>query len=302
MRLSTGFMFACALLSGVIALFAPLEVPRAEIAVPPLRARVTDLTGTLSAEQVAALEQKLQAFEARKGSQIAVLIVPTTDDEDIAGFGIRVAEAWKLGRKGVDDGAILIVAKDDHRMRIETGYGLEGVMPDAIAGRIVRDTIGPHFKQGDYYGGIDAGVDQMLRIVDGEPLPEPDRNWSPPPGGMEWLTTVLVLIVIGGTILRRIFGRTFGALATGGVSGLIAYVLTHVLPVAAGVAVLGFFLAMLFGGFGGPSGWSSRGRSGWGSGWGGGWGGGGFGGGMGGGGGFSGGGGGFGGGGASGSW
>src|SRR5262245_20214604 len=113
MRLSTGVMFACALLASAIGLFAPLEAPRAEIAVPPLRARVTDLTGTLSADQVATLEQKLQAFEARKGSQIAVLIVPTTDDEDIAGFGIRVAEAWKLGRKGVDDGAILIVAKDD---------------------------------------------------------------------------------------------------------------------------------------------------------------------------------------------
>jgi uncharacterized protein len=302
MRLNAGFAFACALLCGAIGLVAPLRALYAQVQVPPLQGRITDLTHSLSAEQAAALEQKLQAFEAKKGSQIAVLIVPTTEPEDIAAFGIRVAEAWKLGRKGVDDGAILIVAKDDHRMRIEVGYGLEGVMPDAIARRIVANTIAPHFKQGDYYGGIDAGVDQMIRIVDGEPLPEPDRSWSPPPGGMEWLTTALVLIIIGGTILRRMFGRTFGALATGGVSGFIAYVITHVIPIAAGVAAIGFFLAMLFGGFGGPSGWSSRGRGGRGSAWGGGWGGGGFGGGMGGGGGFSGGGGGFGGGGASGSW
>ena len=302
MRLTAGFTIACALLGGALALVAPLHAPYAQVAVPALHGRVTDLTHTLSADQVAALEQKLQAFEARKGSQIAVLIVPTTEPEDIAAFGIRVAEAWKLGRKGVDDGAILIVAKDQHRMRIEVGYGLEGVMPDAIARRIVAETIAPHFKQGDYYGGIDAGVDRITRLIDGEPLPEPDRNWSPPPGGTEWLTTALVLTIIGGTILRRIFGRTVGALATGGISGFIAYVITHVIPIAAGVAAVGFFLAMLFGGFGGPSGWSSRGRGGMGSSWGGGWGGGGFGGGMGGGGGFSGGGGGFGGGGASGSW
>ena len=171
MRLNAGFAFACALLCGGIGLVAPLRALYAQVQVPPLQGRITDLTHTLSAEQAATLEQKLQAFEAKKGSQIAVLIVPTTEPEDIAAFGIRVAEAWKLGRKGVDDGAILIVAKDDHRMRIEVGYGLEGVMPDAIARRIVANTMAPHFKQGDYYGGIDAGVDQMIRIIDGEPLP-----------------------------------------------------------------------------------------------------------------------------------
>ena len=270
--------------------------------VPALHGRVTDLTHTLSADQAAALEQKLQAFEARKGSQIAVLIVPTTEPEDIAAFGIRVAEAWKLGRKGVDDGAILIVAKDQHRMRIEVGYGLEGVMPDAIARRIVAKRSRRTSSRAITTAASMRAWIGSTRLIDGEPLPEPDRNWSPPPGGTEWLTTALVLTIIGGTILRRIFGRTVGALATGGISGFIAYVITHVIPIAAGVAAVGFFLAMLFGGFGGPSGWSSRGRGGMGSSWGGGWGGGGFGGGMGGGGGFSGGGGGFGGGGASGSW
>jgi uncharacterized protein len=273
----------------------------AQVAVPPLSARVTDLTGTLTSEQSAALEEKLRAFEARKGSQLAVLIVPTTEPEDIAGFGIRVAEAWKLGRQGIDDGAILIVAKNDRRLRIEVGYGLEGAMPDAIAKRIVADTITPYFKQGDFYGGIDAGLDQMIRVVDGEPLPEPDRKWSPPPGGMDWIAVILVLIVIGGGVLRVLLGRVGGALATGGITGTIVYFLTHVLPIAGVAGLVGFVLALIFAGFGGPRGWVSRGRRGGFSGWsGGGIGGGGFGGG---GGGFSGGGGGgFGGGGASGSW
>jgi uncharacterized protein len=272
----------------------------AQVAVPPLSARVTDLTGTLTSEQSAALEEKLRAFEARKGSQLAVLIVPTTEPEDIAGFGIRVAEAWKLGRKGVDDGAILIVAKNDRRLRIEVGYGLEGAMPDAIARRIIADTITPYFKQGDFYGGIDAGLDQMIKVVDGEPLPEPDRNWSPPPGIGDWFLVALILIVIGGGVLRVLFGRMGGALATGAFAGGFAYLLTRILVIAGFIGVAGFILALLFGGFGGPRGWVSRGRRGGFSGWStGGFGGGGFGGG---GGGFSGGGGGFGGGGASGSW
>ena len=138
---------------------------------PPLTARVTDLTGTLSGGAVARIEAKLADLEAKKGSQIAVLIVPTTQPEEIEQFGIRVEEAWKLGRKGVDDGAILIVAKNDRRVRIEVGYGLEGALPDAIANRIITETITPHFKQGDYDGGVEAGVDQMISVVNGEPLP-----------------------------------------------------------------------------------------------------------------------------------
>ena len=127
---------------------------------PPLTARVIDLTGTLSGEAVTRIEAKLAALEARKGSQIAVLIVPSTQPEEIEQFGIRVEDAWKLGRKGVDDGAYLIVAKNDRRVRIEVGYGLEGALSDAIANRIVDETITPHFKQGDFDGGIEAGVDQ----------------------------------------------------------------------------------------------------------------------------------------------
>ena len=150
---------------------------------PQLEARVTDLTGTLTAAQQSSLEEKLKAFEERKGAQIAVLILPTTEPEDIAQFGVRLMETWKLGRKGVDDGAVLIVAKEDRELRIEVQYGLEGVLTDATSSRIINETIVPLFKQGDFYGGINAGLDQMLRVVDGEPLPEPDQAWKDAPAG-----------------------------------------------------------------------------------------------------------------------
>ncbi len=265
---------------------------RADVAVPTLTARVTDLTGTLSGQAVTRLEAKLAAFEAKKGSQIAVLMVPTTLPEDIEQYGIRVAEAWKLGRKGVDDGAILLVAKNDRRVRIEVGYGLEGALPDVIANRIITETITPHFKQGDYDGGVEAGVDQMIAVVDGEPLPAPDRKWERNNGLGNLLPLLLVVVFVASGVLRALFGRLFGSLATGGLAGTIAFVLSHLLPIGLGAGALGFLFALLLGS---TRGWSTGG--GWGGGLGG------FGGsGGGGGGGFSGGGGGFGGGGASGSW
>jgi uncharacterized membrane protein YgcG len=144
-----------------------------EVAVPRLAARVTDQTGTLDATQRAALESKLAAFEAKKGSQIAVLIVPTTRPETIEQYSIRVVDQWKLGRKGIDDGALLLVAKDDRRLRIEVGRGLEGVIPDAVANRIVNEDITPRFKEGNFYAGITAGVERMIRVTEGEPLPAP---------------------------------------------------------------------------------------------------------------------------------
>jgi uncharacterized protein len=265
---------------------------RADVAVPPLTARVTDLTGTLSGQAVTRLEAKLGAFEAKKGSQIAVLMVPTTQPEEIEQYGIRVADAWKLGRKGVDDGAILLVAKNDRRVRIEVGYGLEGALPDAIANRIITETITPHFKQGDYDGGVEAGVDQMIAVVDGEPLPAPDRKWERNNGLGNVLPLLLVVVFVASGVLRALFGRLVGSLATGGLAGTIAFVLSHVLPIGLGAGALGFLFALLLGS---TRGWSTGG--GWGGGFGG------IGGsGGGGGGGFSGGGGGFGGGGASGSW
>jgi uncharacterized protein len=270
----------------------------AQVAVPPLTARVTDLTGTLSGGAVNRIESKLADLEAKKGSQIAVLIVPTTAPEEIEQFSIRVEDAWKLGRKGVDDGAYLIVAKNDRRVRIEVGYGLEGAMPDAIANRIVDETITPHFKTGDFDGGVEAGVNQMIAVVSGEPLPPPDQKWEHHGGLGNMLPLLLVVVFVVSGVLRAMFGRLFGSLATGGIAGGLAWLLSHLLPIGLGAGVVAFMFAMLVGGT--SRGWSA-GR-GWGGGFGGGLGGGFGGGGFGGGGGFSGGGGGGGGGGASGSW
>ena len=147
----------------------------AQIPVPPLTERVTDQAALLTAEQQASLEQKLQAFEARKGSQLAVLIVPTTAPETIEQYALRVVEQWKLGRKSVDDGALMLIATTDRTLRIEVGYGLEGALNDATSKRIISETMTPHFKAGDFYTGITAGVDQIIRVIDGEPLPEPGR-------------------------------------------------------------------------------------------------------------------------------
>jgi uncharacterized protein len=289
------------LLAGVA--LAGLVHAQALVPVPPV-ARVTDQTGTLRPDQVAALEAKLAALEQRKGSQIAVLIVPTTQPEDIAQFGIRVAEAWKLGRKGVDDGAILIVALNDRRMRVEVGYGLEGAITDLSANRILDEFLRPYFRAGDIHGGIDAAVDRLIGLVDGEPLPEPQRDeWDGRQGNLgAMLFPLLILGLIAGPILRRILGRPLGAAATGGIAGFVAWALVGILGVAAFAAIITFFFTLV-GGLGGAGGgrWSS-GRRGGGGHWGGGGFGGGFGGGGFGGGGFGGGGGGFGGGGASGSW
>jgi uncharacterized protein len=273
--------------------FAP---GHADVAVPPLTARVTDLTGTLSGGAVARIEAKLAAFEAKKGSQIAVLVVPTTAPEEIEQFSIRVEDAWKLGRKGVDDGVYLIVAKNDRRVRIEVAYGLEGALPDAVANRIIAETITPHFKLGDYDGGVEAGINQIISVVNGEPLPQPDKKWERHSGLGNILPLLLIVVLVGGGVLRALFGRLFGSVATGGLAGGIVWLLSHVLPIGIGAGIVAFLFAMLAGGSRG--GWTSGG------GFGGGLGGfgGGFGGGGGGGGGFSGGGGGGGGGGASGSW
>jgi len=273
-------------------------------AIPKLSARVTDLTGTLTAEQQNALEQRLAAFEAAKGSQIAVLIVPTTQPEAIEQYSIRVVEQWKLGRgtvngKRVDDGALLIIAKDDHRVRIEVGYGLEGVLTDAMSNRIISETIAPAFREGNYYGGIDGGLDQMMKLIDGEPLPPPEHEWQ---GGRHGtgpglFPTLLFAVLIGSVVLRGIFGRTLGSAFTGVGAGFLVYLAGYALALAGLAAVAAFLITLLMGFARSGSGWSSAGR-GLGGGWGG------LGGGLGGGfgGGFSGGGGGFGGGGASGGW
>lgn len=286
---------------GLVLMFALLgPVPAAaEMPVPPLAARVTDLTDTLTPEQRTALEQNLAQFEARKGSQIAVLIVPSTRPEAIEQYGIRVVDQWKLGREGVDDGVLLLVAKEDRELRIEVGYGLEGVLPDAIAKRIIAETIVPRFQAGDFHGGILAGVLQIQKVVEGEPLPPPTRRSAPAGRGLQdILPMALIATLVLGGLLRRLFGRLLGATMVGGLIGLLFWVMLASVLGAVAAAVIAFLFTLAGGGFGGPGGYYA-GRSGRG-GFGGGFGGGGFGGGLGGG--FGGGGGGFGGGGASGRW
>jgi uncharacterized protein len=265
----------------------------ADVAVPPLTARVTDLTATLSADQTAALEAKLAAFEKRKGSQIAVLLVPTTQPETVEQYGIRVADQWKLGRRGVDDGVLLLIAKGDRKLRIEVGRGLEGVLPDAYGKRIISDDIAPAFKRGDFNGGINAGVDRIIKLVDGEPLPAPNpvsRGASAQFDAGSALVWGGMLVLFAGGILRRIFGRFFGSAITGGVAGGAATLLGAGAMGGAFMGAIVFVISLiglsfLGGGGGRGGGWSSGG--GWSGGGGGSWGGGG---------------GGFGGGGASGNW
>ena len=266
----------------------------AQVAVPELSRRVTDLTNTLSAGQVAALESKLAAFESEKGSQIAVLIVPTTQPEDIAQFGIRVAVQWKIGRKKTGDGVILIVAKADRRTRIEVGYALEGPIPDVVAKRIADDFIAPYFKTGDFYTGIEVGIQQLMRLIEGEALPSPKTTGADLEG--DAFIFLIVGGVFGGLLLTTLMSQTAAAsiAALGSATvGAIWFGFSFVLLVIA-LFVFGG-VALLLGGGGG---WSSGGGSGGGGSWRGGSGG------LGGGGGgsWSGGGGGFGGGGASGSW
>jgi uncharacterized protein len=284
--------------AGLLLLFAALA--SADVAVPPYSARIIDLTGTLSGGAVARIEAKLTDLESQKGTQIAVLVVPTTQPEEIEQYGIRVAEAWKAGRKNVDDGAILLVAKDDRRVRIEVGRGLEGALPDAIANRIIDESITPRFKSGDFDGGIEAGVDKMIAVIDGEPLPPPDRKWEHSGGLSNALPLLLVVVFVASGVLRAMFGRMLGSVATGGLTGMIAWLLSHLLSIGVGAGLFAFVFALLTGAA--TRGWTAGG-GGWGGGLGGGFGGGFGGGGGGGGGGFSGGGGGsFNGGGASGSW
>lgn len=258
----------------------------ADVAVPSLTARVTDLTGSLTSEQVATLEQKLQAFEAEKGSQVAVLMVPTTQPEAIEQYSIRVVEKWKLGRKGADDGALLIIAKDDRTMRIEVGYGLEGVLTDAMSKRIISDDIVPRFKQGDFYGGVTAGVERIMGVINGEPLPAPRRERGERDPVRQLMPVILVLTVVLGGLLRSFLGRGPGAVAAGGAVGIIGWLLSGALAVGFMAGAIALFFTLFGGSHMGWRGIGGRGGFGGGSGRGG----------------FGGGGGGFGGGGASGKW
>ncbi len=234
-----------------LSLFLATQIAFAQLAeIPELSTRVTDLTQTLSQAEQAALEQKLAAFEAKKGSQIALLIVPTTQPEDIAQYSIRVVEKWKIGREKVDDGVLVLIAKDDRKLRIEVGYGLEGAIPDLYAKRIISEVISPKFKQGDFYGGLDAGVDKIIGLVDGEALPAPEAAEFSGSNVMNYLPILMFGALISGLILRSIFGTFLGSAANGGLVGGLVALLGVALGGAAIVGVIAFFFTMMMGGRG----------------------------------------------------
>ncbi|THD52573.1 MAG: YgcG family protein [Bradyrhizobium sp.] len=266
----------------------------ADVAVPPLSGRVVDQTGTLSAGDISSLTQTLRDMEARKGSQVAVLIVPTTAPETIEQYSIRVAEAWKIGRKKIDDGALLVVAKDDRHLRIEVGYGLEGALTDVTSKRIIDEIIVPKFRSGDFAGGIAAGVERIVAVINGEPLPapQPQQSWSLPDKVGDAFPFIIFGVIALSGFLRMALGRLVGSVAAGGIVGLLAWFILGSLALSLIAAAIAFVFTLFGGSFA-----SSSGRTGW----------------AGGGGsfsgssssdsgGFSGGGGSFGGGGASGSW
>ena len=295
-------------------LFCSAGGAMAEVAVPPLTGRIVDLTGTLSPDEIVRQSQRLKDLQTRKGSQVAVLILPTTQPETIEQYSIRVAQAWNIGRRKIDDGALLVVAKNDHKLRIEVGYGLEGPLTDVTARRIIDEVIVPRFKTGDFQGGIAAGLTRIIGVIDGEPLPAPlpEASHEIDAGWLDFVFSPFGLLayVAIATMLRGLLGRLLGSTATAGVIGGLTWYILGSLAVSGMVGVAAFFITMFAdsilaasleagrntrrGGASGGGGWSTS--------WGGG-------GGLGGGSssrdsdsGFSGGGGSFGGGGASGSW
>jgi uncharacterized protein len=247
-------------LAALLAFAALLGAARADVPVPDLKARVTDLTGTLNAQQKSDIESLIAAYESRRGSQIAVLLVPTTKPEEIEQYSIRVADAWKIGRKGVDDGLILIVAKDDRRVRIEIGYGLEGAIPDSVAQRVIDERITPRFRDGDFYGGVRDGVEQLIRLAEGEKLPPPQASASggrPESDAAQYIVPAIIFMAVAGGILKAVLGRFPGSLAAGAGLGLIAWLMFG-MGIAALAGLIGFILVFTnMGSISGGSGWSS---------------------------------------------
>ncbi|TWI02719.1 uncharacterized protein IP90_01816 [Luteimonas cucumeris] len=297
LRSSAGSLWLALLLAGG----ASFAVLAQQAAIPPLDSPVVDTTGTLSAAQKQQLEQQALALQRRKGSQLQVLMVPSTQPESIEQYTVRAFEQWQLGRKGVDDGVLLVVAKDDRRVRIEPGYGLEGAIPDITAGRIIQEYLVPKFRADDYGGGIIDATGALVKLIDGEPLPAPMADHRSEEDGGGWVFALLAAFIVA-NLVRVVFRRTpapVRGLATGAAAGGVAWLISSLLGLGVAAAVLG----LVYGLVGVSAGSFARGAGGWGGFGGGGWGsGGGFGGGGFGGGGWSGGGGMSGGGGASGSW
>ncbi len=278
------------------------SLAQAQQAVPTLAGHVIDASATLTATQLTQLEDKLGTFERARGAQVVFLLVPTTQPEDIASYAQRVADNWKIGRKGIGDGLLLVVAKSDHKVRIEVAKTLEGAIPDLASRRIIDEAITPRFRQGDFAGGLDAASDQIMALIQAEALPEPT---SAPvrksvKAGFDWTDLAIfafVVVPMMAGAIRRVMGVKLGALLTGGAVGVIALFITSSIVIAALAALAAVVFALISsaargisgvpGGVGNHTGWGGGGGS-FGSGSGGGF--------------SSGGGGDFGGGGASGDW
>lgn len=255
LRLGLSLILACLMICPVFSGQA-----QALTAVPPLTARVVDLTGTLDSNQQRALDQRLQSFEKTKGTQIAVLMVPGIGTEPIEQFALRVAERWKIGRKKIDDGAILVIAKNERRLRIEVGYGLEGVLNDATSKRIIEEQIVPLFQRGDFYGGISTGIDTMMRVIEGEALPAPASTENLPIDESSWLPLIFFAALIMSGLMRAMLGRVKGAIAAGGLLGVGAWILSGVWILAIFSALIGLMITLAGGRMGG--GWQGGRRHG----------------------------------------
>ncbi|MGE5338580.1 MAG: TPM domain-containing protein [Gemmatimonadota bacterium] len=285
--------FAALLFAAVatIAMAQAARQPDGLLAVPPL-ARVTDQTGTLSAADRQALENKLAAFEKAHGSQIAIVMVASTQPEPISDYAQRIGDAWKIGRAGVGDGVLIVVAKDDRKIWIAVAKALEGAIPDLAAARVIRESIAPRFKNNDFAGGLSAGLDAIFRLIEGEGLPAPigvsERNINAGEGTLALLVPFIMVGLLTGAVLRRLFGRPGALLAGGGAGAVAGWMLSSLaLGIVAGVAVLALSLIggvtgagrvlggrrggiFIPGGWSGGGGWSSGGGGGgWSSGGGG---------------------------------
>lgn len=282
--------------AAICLLFAALSAQAQDVQkVPDLTSHVMDETATLTPAQKAALEAKLAAFEQSRGAQVVFLIIPSTQPEDIAAYAQRVGDSWKIGRKNIGDGLLLLVAKNDRKVRIETSKALEGAIPDLAARQIIETAITPRFKQGDFAGGLDGAATQIMALITQENLPQPAQDTSSD-GGFDWGTLAVFLFIavpVGGRVLAGLLGRKLGSLMTGGAVGALAWIVSGSLVMGAVAALAGMVFALISSlgslahSSGGSTGWSS-GSPGSGGDWGGGF--------------SSGGGGDFGGGGASGDW
>ena len=236
-------------------LFFALSPARAELKVPPLSGRVIDQTASLTAPDIKALSEKLARFEAKTGTQFAVVLIASTAPESIEQTALRMVEGWQLGRKKIDDGAIVLVAVEDRAVRIEVGYGLEGALNDATAKRIIEQSMAPEFAKGNFYEGINQGVEQMMRVAEGETLPPVAQGgFDAAPALASYAPIIFMLALVLGSALRSLMGRMPGAIATGAAVALVAWFIIGGVSLALAAGVIALVITLLGGGVGGSMG------------------------------------------------